>query len=722
MDPQIVLPEWHQYPGIIDQVALDVGSLPFQDSVLDISPVPTRAGLYIYLNAMLYDRPSLDDTVVIDFLNARYRADVASLVGDMILASFDVLANAIYRNEPTRSANILRSFLVNKLPVFLQRNYAAMIFEPLTIEHCIRQALVRVDPAAFPSFSQMFDPLGRNSILSEARQEFLFACALHQLIAEKSIEEILGDVPMQSLPALGRYSKNDLVNQCTANPAKIDEYIGELENMEGNAGEIAGALIEILHTLCASNDTMTLKTVCHALCRRSTALDVIMLFTRADDLLHPLCQTLDKWQEHEDQGEYQPVYDEFGSILLLVVFVQHRFNLHHDELGIDASESFVLRYLREGSVSRNIDDLTEHDNQLLGGWIKGLFETEGISDELISMCKPKEFHLLVATLFDQSLKACQANVLALDTLRGGFEYLLEPFLLPSLIAGFTWFSHCLWEINEESANIDTVIAALQTLVKPPSMSHDSSTIHSAVLSVVAKPLSDNLSHVQRQHASRPDIGPLLAVLNDHTQERYSSAALTELASWATIPNGGLLSALQQTLQSLIHWSSTTTASTDTSPPSYTHRQLTDTIRTLGAQAVLHSLIDLASEPTNTVPALDIIVISILTASQPSTQSPSIKRQLSLRDVLSHEMQTVEDLSRTDMPRASTIVRLHRRVEILAGPKADTAGADHGFMSGVVRGTEGMPATDIDDVLGEAESEMASAQGFLTGGNELMGIA
>lgn len=150
----------------------------------------------------------------------------------------------MYRSEPTESITLLRSFLVNKLPVFL-KNYAPLIFPPLTVEFCISEALIRVDPAAFPSFSQMFDLLGRNGMLSEARQEFLFACALHQLIPEQSIETLLGDVPMQSLPASGRYAKEDLVAQCAANPAKIEELIGELENMEGNAGEIAAALINV---------------------------------------------------------------------------------------------------------------------------------------------------------------------------------------------------------------------------------------------------------------------------------------------------------------------------------------------------------------------------------------------------------------------------------------------------------------------------------------------
>ncbi|MCJ1467584.1 mediator complex subunit [Pseudocyphellaria aurata] len=223
---------------------VNLGALSFRENVMDNTPVNTRAGLYVYLNALLYGRPLFEDLLVIDYLNAKYKGDCATLMTDLTLAAFDILANAMYRTESTESITLLRSFLVNKLPVFLN-NYAAMIFEPGTVECCIGLALVRVDPAAFPSFSQMFDPLGTSSMLSDARQEFLFACALHQLIPEASIENLLGDIPMQSLPASGRYVKNDLVAQCSANPTKIEEFIGELENMEGNAGEIAAALLEV---------------------------------------------------------------------------------------------------------------------------------------------------------------------------------------------------------------------------------------------------------------------------------------------------------------------------------------------------------------------------------------------------------------------------------------------------------------------------------------------
>ena len=78
-----------------------------------------------------------------------------------------------------------------------------------------------------------------------------------------------------------------------------------------------------------------------------------------------------------------------------------------------------------------MDQLSEHENDLLGGWIRGLFEAEGINDELMSTCKPAEFHLLVATLFDQSIKACQTRTLTMETLKGGFECMSQACQTPS---------------------------------------------------------------------------------------------------------------------------------------------------------------------------------------------------------------------------------------------------------------------------------------------------
>jgi mediator of RNA polymerase II transcription subunit 5 len=120
-------------------------------------------------------------------------------------------------------------------------------------------------------------------------------------------------------------------------------------------------------------------------------------------------------------GESQPVYDEFGSILLLVLAFKYRYNLRPYDLGISDTNSFVFRLLEQGSTSQRLTDLTETQNKNLGAWVTALFIAEGISDESMSSCSPQEFYLLVATLFSQSLGACEAGKLEFETLKGGFE-------------------------------------------------------------------------------------------------------------------------------------------------------------------------------------------------------------------------------------------------------------------------------------------------------------
>lgn len=165
------------------------------------------------------------------------------LIQELITATFDVLSNAMYRNESTRNMFVFRSFLVNKLPPFIA-GMAATSIEQIPMEMCISHALNRVDPNAFPSFSQMFEMQG-NTVLSDVRQEFLFACALHRLIPEASIERLLGENPMQTLPVGGRYVKDDIITQILSNQGAADRLISEIEMMEGNAGAVVAAVTDV---------------------------------------------------------------------------------------------------------------------------------------------------------------------------------------------------------------------------------------------------------------------------------------------------------------------------------------------------------------------------------------------------------------------------------------------------------------------------------------------
>lgn len=92
----------------------------------------------------------------------------------------------------------------------------------------------------------MFDESSTGNIFADSvRQDFCFACCLHGLIPEESIEGLLGEIPMQALPAGGRYTKEDLVQQCLLDPERAERLLEELDHMDGNVGPVSQAVVEV---------------------------------------------------------------------------------------------------------------------------------------------------------------------------------------------------------------------------------------------------------------------------------------------------------------------------------------------------------------------------------------------------------------------------------------------------------------------------------------------
>lgn len=176
---------------------------------------------------------------------------------------------------------------------------------------------------------------------------------------------------------------------------------------------------------------MSLKTLCSQLARKPLSLDVMLLFVKPASILQPICDLLDNWQYEEDQGEYQPVYEEFGSILLLLLAFAYRYNLTPADIGIRSRDSFVSKLLSQGHLGRPLDSLTEQEQEHLDGWIRGLFDTDtgGLGDELMSSCPPQDFYLLIPTLFQNIALAFGSGCLAEETLKGGLECKFQAFYI-----------------------------------------------------------------------------------------------------------------------------------------------------------------------------------------------------------------------------------------------------------------------------------------------------
>ncbi|KAG9232137.1 mediator complex, subunit Med5 [Amylocarpus encephaloides] len=656
--------------------------------VVDLPVVNCRAGLYVYLNALLVGRPLVDDAAIFAYLHNRYQGDNESTITDLILASFDILADATSRNERPSTTTLFRSFLINKIPLLLS-TLSTTLFPPLTSEYCITGALNRVDTNAFPTLSNMFDESTSNNMFSDSvRQDFCFACCLHGLIEESSIETLLGDVPMQSLPAGGRYQKQDLVQQCMSDPQRAEGLIEELEGMDGNVGAASQAITEVIIRLCAGKETMTLKTLCSLLSRKSSSLDIILLFNNVTTLLQPLCDLLDSWQYDEDQGEYQPVYEEFGSILLLVLSFTHRYGLSNTDLGIRAADSFVARLLNQyGSRAMVDEDLTDQQKSHLDGWIHGLFDNEsgGLGDELMSSCPPQDFYLLIPTLFHHILLALATKNLSEEGLKGGLEYLVDTFLLPSLIPGITWLSTHLWESRGDA---DSVLLILSTLMTTPTSS-DASQMLLSILNIIAKSLEHSLRWLQHTEPQRQNIDPLSRPLRPLLNwERHAASEHTELEAWTA---NGFANALRGTIQGLVAWAGN---HEDGNPSNYTHRQFLVGVKMLGARRVLSIVIDevkAGSETHNASIILDVAT-ALICAPDPSS-SPSSRpldlmndhalppqpRRLTLRDSLKLEASGMGKIHKTDPFHAENVIRLFRKVEaqsVLPIPVDPSTSLDH----------------------------------------------
>jgi mediator of RNA polymerase II transcription subunit 5 len=109
-------------------------------------------------------------------------------------------------------------------------------------------------------------------------------------------------------------------------------------------------------------------------------------------------------------SEYQPSYEDFSSIFLLVLAMVYLYDLSALDLGI-AEDSFVAKYLKQGHKAQSQENFTEGQTKQLSTWIKLLFNADSISDDLLSTCRPQEFYLLVPTILSQIIFAQAAGLI-----------------------------------------------------------------------------------------------------------------------------------------------------------------------------------------------------------------------------------------------------------------------------------------------------------------------
>ena len=76
----------------------------------------------------------------------------------------------------------------------------------------------------------------------------------------------------------------------------------------------------------------------------------------------------------------------------------------------------------------------------VNGWIKALFGSDGIDDEIILATSPADFYRLVPGIIKQAILATAVGQLDAEALQGGLSYFAQPLLSWSLGGIVLWLA------------------------------------------------------------------------------------------------------------------------------------------------------------------------------------------------------------------------------------------------------------------------------------------
>lgn len=353
------------------------------------------------------------------------------------------------------------------------------------------------------------------------------------------------------------------------------------------------------------------------------------------------------------------MYDEFGSIFLLILVSRARLGLSKSDLGIRKRYGFLAEYLDNGDSENGLGNLSDERRTHLGNWINALYLAECLSDELFTNCSPHDFYILIPALLRQSITAYQQGKLTQESLKTGLEcwctfiptlrttltdialVLREPFLLPSLASALNWISNNLCEDPGSSAVV------LEAIVKQPG-GPESQAIHQTILAMSAPRLEKQIKSVQSQEDK---FDAVTRILNQCPEFSFS------LEQAVSTDHSRLLEELRHAIVTLI----TAAGTLDTEEPSKSQNipsMANRAVDARGVEATLRALIEVLlqlSDSHDFLFALDTVSTIVCIVGQ------------GLRDALRLQHNNLGPLlQKGDTLSAEAVVRLHRQVETYAG--------------------------------------------------------
>lgn len=198
-------------------------------------------------------------------------------------------------------------------------------------------------------------------------------------------------------------------------------------------------------------------------------------------------------------------------------------------------------------------------------------------------------------------------------------------------------------------------------------------MHETIIAMIAAPLERSLKELDRRLPGREDIAKLLKLLKVHLNtQRSNESSISEISQWSSTPGGGLRRAIKDVMGGLVMWSNQ--SAINPVPTNYTHRMIMIAMEVLGADEVLHVVVDEVRAQTQVgfgssalevatalvcapVPVQDVSSINF--DDQPSFSS---NQRRTLRQALRDRLSTAKDLLCLETEYVEALVRLGRRVD------------------------------------------------------------
>ncbi|KAF9986115.1 mediator complex subunit [Mortierella antarctica] len=220
---------------------------------------------------------------------------------------------------------------------------------------------------------------------------------------------------------------------------EIDDLCGRILSDFKHQEQLVDRIIKVCEDAENKNDVVVLSKLCQTLDDNPLVLDVMHLLRSPSALLVPLERFVNNLQQNEDDDidTCNSNLEGFGIVLILIMSIIRRYDLARclDSV-LKEKHGFCYLWLHRTSATipaMSMSNMTPDMQSLMGRWITALFDSMGISDDLIQTSKPQILLEISPSIFEQSLAACQAGVIDATTLNSGLDYFLQPCLLFVLI-------------------------------------------------------------------------------------------------------------------------------------------------------------------------------------------------------------------------------------------------------------------------------------------------